>query len=87
MDKILQWHIGIQVVVWGLLFPVGMVLGINRSRWHAPLQTMGIVVTLAGNWLAHHHQGRRFHQTAHEHFASCESHLVLVDPSTEADTP
>ena len=25
VDRILQWHIGIQVVTWGLLFPAGMV--------------------------------------------------------------
>lgn len=25
VDRILQWHIGIQAVTWGLLFPAGMV--------------------------------------------------------------
>lgn len=60
----------IQVSVWGILFPVGMVLGIARSRFHVPLQTLGIVLTLAGNYLGHHHRGRSFHMTAHAHFAT-----------------
>ncbi|GAA6018593.1 hypothetical protein JCM8202_000573 [Rhodotorula sphaerocarpa] len=70
IDRILQWHIAIQVSVWGILFPVGMVLGIARSRFHVPLQTLGIVLTLAGNYLGHHHRGRSFHMTAHAHFAT-----------------
>jgi len=38
IDSILWLHIFIQVGVWGVLFPIGMVFGISRSRWHAPLQ-------------------------------------------------
>lgn len=37
-DAILWIHIFLQTAVWGILFPVGMVLGITRSRWHVPLQ-------------------------------------------------
>lgn len=37
-DAILWIHIFLQATVWGILFPVGMVLGITRSRWHVPLQ-------------------------------------------------
>ncbi|THH08908.1 hypothetical protein EW146_g8840 [Bondarzewia mesenterica] len=38
VDAILWIHIFIQAAVWGILFPIGMVLGITRSRWHVPLQ-------------------------------------------------
>lgn len=38
VDTILWIHIFLQVVVWGFLFPIGMVLGITRSKWHVPLQ-------------------------------------------------
>lgn len=38
VDMILWLHILLQALVWGILFPVGMVLGITRSRWHVPLQ-------------------------------------------------
>ena len=38
IDSILWIHIFLQAAVWGILFPVGMVLGLSRSRWHVPLQ-------------------------------------------------
>ncbi|GAA5908665.1 hypothetical protein JCM8208_002179 [Rhodotorula glutinis] len=69
LDSVIKWHIAIQVFCWGILFPAGMVLGITRSRFHAPLQSLGVVLSLAGNYLGHHHAGREFHTTAHSHFA------------------
>ncbi len=44
VDAILWIHMSLQALVWGLIFPAGMVLGITRSRWHVPLQ----VCLLAG---------------------------------------
>ena len=38
VDTILWIHIFLQAAVWGVLFPIGMVFGITRSRWHVPLQ-------------------------------------------------
>lgn len=38
IDAILWIHIFLQAAVWGVLFPIGMVLGMSRSRWHVPLQ-------------------------------------------------
>ena len=38
VDSILWIHIFLQIIVWGFLFPIGMVLGLARSRWHVPLQ-------------------------------------------------
>lgn len=38
IDAILWLHICVQALVWGVLFPTGMVLGLSRSRWHVPLQ-------------------------------------------------
>ena len=38
VDSILWIHIFLQMAVWGILFPLGMVLGMARSRWHVPLQ-------------------------------------------------
>lgn len=50
------------------LGPTGMILGLTHSRWHVPLQTVGILLTLLpGNLLGHHHGGRSFHSTAHSH--------------------
>jgi len=38
VDSILWIHIFLQAAVWSILFPIGMVLGLSRSRWHVPLQ-------------------------------------------------
>jgi hypothetical protein len=38
VDALLWIHIILQATVWGVIFPIGMVLGITRSRWHVPLQ-------------------------------------------------
>jgi hypothetical protein len=38
VDAILWIHIFLQAAVWGIIFPIGMVLGLSRSRWHVPLQ-------------------------------------------------
>lgn len=38
VDGILWVHIVLQTIVWGFLFPTGMVLGMSKSRWHVPLQ-------------------------------------------------
>jgi hypothetical protein len=38
VDSLLWIHIFIQATVWGVLFPIGMVFGLSRSRWHVTLQ-------------------------------------------------
>jgi hypothetical protein len=38
LDSILWWHICTMIVAFGILFPIGMVLGIVRSKWHVPVQ-------------------------------------------------
>ncbi|KAK4048275.1 hypothetical protein OIO90_005894 [Microbotryomycetes sp. JL221] len=66
IDATLKWHIAIQALCWGLVFPAGMILGITKSPLHVPLQLLGIVLSLfVGNSLGHHHGGRSFHSTAH----------------------
>ncbi|KAI0249694.1 hypothetical protein BJV78DRAFT_1155645 [Lactifluus subvellereus] len=40
IDSILWTHIFLQATVWGILFPIGMVFGLSRSRWHVPLQVI-----------------------------------------------
>ncbi|KAH9964406.1 hypothetical protein BJV74DRAFT_870509 [Russula compacta] len=70
IDSILWIHIFLQAGVWGILFPIGMVLGLSRSRWHVPLQTTGVVLTLGGFILGHAHGGREFLESAHGVFAN-----------------
>ncbi|KAJ3551229.1 hypothetical protein NM688_g4825 [Phlebia brevispora] len=65
VDSILWIHIFLQIIVWGFLFPIGMVLGMARSKWHVPLQSCGFVFTLGGYILGHSHGGRSFLAGAH----------------------
>ncbi|KAJ7173687.1 hypothetical protein C8R46DRAFT_1083673 [Mycena filopes] len=78
-DAILWIHIFLQAAVWGVLFPVGMVLGITRSRWHVPLQSAGMVLTAAGYILGHSHKGRMFLPSVHGSFAS----ILLLPLATQ----
>ncbi|KAI0297478.1 hypothetical protein B0F90DRAFT_1634350 [Multifurca ochricompacta] len=79
VDSILWLHILLQAVVWGILFPIGMVFGLSRSRWHVPLQIAGIVLTLGGYVLGHAHGGRLFLPSAHGMFAN----ILLVPLATQ----
>ncbi|KAK0720294.1 hypothetical protein B0H67DRAFT_484990 [Lasiosphaeris hirsuta] len=60
IDATLWAHIFVQMLAFGILFPVGMVLGIIKSRWHVPLQIFGTCVALLGYALGHLHGGRQF---------------------------
>ncbi|KAF8514047.1 hypothetical protein JB92DRAFT_2720015 [Gautieria morchelliformis] len=70
IDTTLYIHIATQVLVWGFIFPTGMVLGMTRSRWHVPLQSTALVLTAAGYILGHKHGGRMFPASLHGTFAS-----------------
>ncbi|EUC42878.1 hypothetical protein COCMIDRAFT_102366 [Bipolaris oryzae ATCC 44560] len=60
IDSVLWTHILVQSLAWGIIFPTGMVLGIIRSKWHVPVQTLGSILAVIGYFLAHHHGGRQF---------------------------
>lgn len=49
VDSVLWLHMILQGLVWGVLFPVGMVLGLTKSRWHVPVQ-----VCLSEQYICHH---------------------------------
>ncbi|KAH3953156.1 hypothetical protein HBH53_038570 [Parastagonospora nodorum] len=68
LDSILWVHILIQTMAWGIIFPTGMVLGIIRSKWHVPVQTLGSVLAIAGYFLGHKHKGRQFTKNIHAQF-------------------
>ncbi|KAI0167629.1 hypothetical protein BJ166DRAFT_590136 [Pestalotiopsis sp. NC0098] len=71
LDTILWIHIFVQMLAWGIIFPVGMVLGIVKNRWHVPLQVLGTILALLGYALGHMHGGREFlHSNVHSKFAS-----------------
>lgn len=68
LDSILWIHILIQSLAWGIIFPVGMVLGMIRSRWHVPVQTSGSLLAIVGYFLGHKHKGRQFTANIHANF-------------------
>ncbi|KAI6013574.1 hypothetical protein EDC04DRAFT_2757905 [Pisolithus marmoratus] len=65
IDSILWIHMALQAVVWGIIFPIGMVLGLSRSRWHVPTQSIGFALTFGGIFLGHAHGGRQFRHSTH----------------------
>ncbi|KAG2033832.1 hypothetical protein BDR03DRAFT_993933 [Suillus americanus] len=70
VDAILWIHIALQAIVWGFIFPVGMVLGLTRSRWHVPVQSLAFALTFGGIILGHAHGGRQFPSSVHSQIGS-----------------
>ncbi|KAF2847244.1 integral membrane protein-like protein [Plenodomus tracheiphilus IPT5] len=68
IDSILWTHILIQSLAWGIIFPIGMVLGMIRSKWHVPVQTSGSLLAIVGYFLGHKHKGRQFTENIHANF-------------------
>jgi hypothetical protein len=60
LDTILWIHILIQMLAYGVIFPVGMVLGMTKNRWHVPTQVVGTILAILGFFLGHAHEGRQF---------------------------
>ncbi|KAI0847151.1 hypothetical protein F5Y00DRAFT_241848 [Daldinia vernicosa] len=78
IDTTLWIHIFIQMFAWGIIFPLGMVLGIVKSRWHVPVQVLGTALAIVGYALGHMHGGREFqHSNVHSKFASPISLLLF----------
>ncbi|KAL1915102.1 uncharacterized protein VTP21DRAFT_7583 [Calcarisporiella thermophila] len=46
-------HIVFMVLGYGILLPMGMALGISRSRWHIPCQVFGIAAIIMGYFFGH----------------------------------
>ncbi|KAK0629581.1 hypothetical protein B0T17DRAFT_488490 [Bombardia bombarda] len=79
IDVTLWAHIFIQMLAFGVLFPLGMVLGIIKSRWHVPLQVFSTVVALLGYALGHLHKGRQFlSSNVHAKFGNIVFFLMLA---------
>ncbi|CAE7226463.1 unnamed protein product [Rhizoctonia solani] len=70
IDAILWIHIVVQLLIWGGIFGIGMVLGITRSKWHVPVQSAAYLITAAGYILGHSHKGRSFPESAHGRVAN-----------------
>lgn len=69
IDATLWIHIFVMLASFGVIFPLGMVLGLVRSKWHVPVQVAGTVLAVLGWFLGHAHKGRRFGPNVHSKFA------------------
>lgn len=70
LDWIIILHIVTQVLVWLVVFPVGMILGSSRSRWHVPIQSAAMLVTGCLGYLSGmKHKGRQFPTSVHSTMA------------------
>ncbi|KAL8376694.1 hypothetical protein RB595_007693 [Gaeumannomyces hyphopodioides] len=79
IDTTLWVHVFLQMLAFGVLFPIGMVLGIVKSRWHVPLQTLASLIGILGYVLGHLHGGREFHPSnVHAGFAPTLFFLLFV---------
>ncbi|KAI0196803.1 hypothetical protein EV127DRAFT_88721 [Xylaria flabelliformis] len=67
------------MAAWGVIFPLGMVLGMVKSRWHVPLQVIGTALAILGYALGHMHGGREFrHDNVHSKFATPISFMLFA---------
>ncbi|BCR85020.1 Ytp1 family protein [Aspergillus chevalieri] len=70
IDSTLWIHMILMGLAFGIIFPLGMVLGITRSRWHVPLQVVGTTIAVLAYFLGHAHKGRQFAKNVHAPFAN-----------------
>ncbi|KAJ2484525.1 hypothetical protein IWW47_005665, partial [Coemansia sp. RSA 2052] len=69
IDGVLKAHIVLMSIAFGAFFPIGMVLGLRKHKWHVPVQATGGVLAVIGFVLGHSHGGRAFHENAHSKFS------------------
>lgn len=79
LDTTIWIHIMLQTASWGIIFPLGMVLGMVKSRWHVPVQVVGTIIAILAYFLGHLHGGREFvHNNVHAKFATPLSFLLFL---------
>ncbi|RAL10078.1 Ytp1 family protein [Aspergillus homomorphus CBS 101889] len=78
IDSTLWLHMILMGLAFGVIFPLGMVLGIVRSRWHVPLQIVGTVVAVVAYFMGHAHKGRQFAKNVHASFANTLMLMMVV---------
>ncbi|KAF3923943.1 hypothetical protein AA313_de0208265 [Arthrobotrys entomopaga] len=70
IDAILWVHILSMIAAFGILYPLGMVLGLVRNRFHVPVQILASCIAIMGWFLGHSHEGREFEDgNVHERYA------------------
>lgn len=78
IDTLLRLHIITESLIWGIIFPIGMILGLSRSRYHVPMQVTAVVVSIGGMQLARKHGGRQFSHANHGNFAPWLFWIMII---------
>ncbi|KAE8351677.1 hypothetical protein BDV28DRAFT_136564 [Aspergillus coremiiformis] len=78
IDSTLWVHMILMGFAFGIIFPLGMVLGVIRSRWHVPLQIVGTIIAVVAYFLGHAHKGRQFSKNIHASFANTLMLMMVV---------
>ncbi|KAM3562384.1 hypothetical protein ARSEF4850_002774 [Beauveria asiatica] len=79
LDSLTWLHIFIQMFAYGVIFPIGMVFGMTKSRWHVPTQAVGSSLALLGFFLGHAHGGRQYvGNNVHSVFANILQLLLVA---------
>lgn len=78
IDTILRLHIVFETITWGFIFPLGMILGLSRSRYHVPMQVTATIISIGGMQLARKHGGRQFKHANHGNFAPWLLWLMII---------
>lgn len=70
IDRKLWLHIAVMLIAFGILFPMGVIFGLSKSRWHVPTQVLATGLAIFGVLLAHTKRtGRQFQSNIHAKFA------------------
>ncbi|KAI8049107.1 hypothetical protein BDF22DRAFT_604139, partial [Syncephalis plumigaleata] len=78
IDTWLKLHIIFMLVAFGGLFPLGIILGVTKHRFHVPIQIIAIILTTLGILLGHVHGGRVFPHSAHGTGANWVVLMIIV---------
>ncbi|KAI9595166.1 hypothetical protein BDF19DRAFT_422850 [Syncephalis fuscata] len=81
IDVWLKLHIIIMLVAFGGLFPLGIIFGFTKHRFHVPTQIIAIGLTAFGLVLGHLHGGRAFPHSAHGSGANWIVLMILIQAS------
>ncbi|ORX52767.1 hypothetical protein DM01DRAFT_1383930 [Hesseltinella vesiculosa] len=79
IGALMTLHIFCMVVAFGFLYPIGMILGLAKNRFHVPVQIAASIVFFLGYQFAHMHDGRNYEpHIAHRWFASIVIWVVVL---------
>jgi hypothetical protein len=81
IDIWLKLHIILMLMTFGGLFPLGIIFGMTKHRFHVPTQIIAIILTTLGIILGYAHGGRVFPHSAHSTGANWVILMIIIQAS------